>query len=244
MASCDRERLEREVIAKMKLAQDASSRGDSSGTSLHPAECDVLRRFEFAPTFFGYKFSDRRSPLVRGHPWRHPSLDIFFVHLPGSAAAGYDASSSAARVAQASVPRLPFVSARAQKAFGRMNFMAHECFVPQQTDSTLAAHAVEQRGAEEPKGALPRCASYHSDRHCLQLQAFGPLHLWACAPAAASAYLSRCYGADWYNVAYRTFDHAVERKLTPQEQRRRVMLDDDMRRPALPLQPLPHFRIE
>ena len=249
MAAADRERLERQVIARMRPAAAAadSARGELSERADH---CDPYTRFEFIPTFFGYKFCDRSSPRVVGHPWRYPSVDIFFVLLPDDEIAG--ASSS-----RAAPVRLRFWGAQAQKCWGYMNFFAHEIFVPVQADAAAAATAVPAESAsagEMAKGeesesddndsaaTAPAPVRYESSRNTLQLYPFGSLQLYAPALPVVRAYLTRCYGADWNEVAYRIFDHSTERKFSKQERAVKVALTEQDRRPAQPTGPIPQFQ--
>jgi hypothetical protein len=282
MCEEDRERLEKEVIARMKnnnsedapttngdvdavqvasvsaaaasITAAAAERTPSHSTDSTAGVCDVLSSFEFLPTFFGYKFFSRSSPRVVGHPWRYPSVDIFFVRRSSKAAALQRDGSLSHRTPKAgAVPRLLFSSARAQKAWGHMNFFEHECFEdrtrvdmetqPATDSSAAAAGAVMNQScataaSESPVDSSPPLPSLTP---CLLLQRFGELHLPACAPLHAHAYLTRCYGDDWSRVAYRTFDHATETKLKGKQTR--VQLTEEMRQPAQPMGPLPRFVI-
>jgi hypothetical protein len=136
-----------------------------------------------------------------------------------------------------------------------MNFYEHECLeVPSTAD------VEEQSGSEVDSSAATAGAAMNqsclaaasvpcpdpssppqSTLTPLPLQRFGELHLPACPPLHAHAYLTRCYGDDWSRVAYRTFDHATETKLKGKQTR--VQLTEEMRQPALPTGPLPRFFI-
>lgn len=259
MAATDRERLERQVIARMRPSAPAPAPASNPDTGPAPtpasaaggalvctSRCDPYARFEFIPTFFGYKFCDRSSPRVAGHPWRYPSVDIFFVLLP-------DAEADGASSGRAAPARLRFWGAQAQKCWGYMNFFAHEIFVPVQADEDATAAASTSAGGmvggagngsedDESAPAAPPAVRYESGSNTLQLYPFGPLQLYGPALPVARAYLARCYGSDWNDVAYRIFDHSTERKFTKQERAVKVPLTEHDRRPAQPTGPIPEFQ--
>lgn len=265
----ERARLESEVIARVH--RHHQSEGDATGTPSAltltstpapppPASASrrcPLSRFEFLPTFFGFKFCDRSSPLVPGHPWRYPSVDIFFVDLPkpmtsvAAAAATPAATSSAASLPVSSSPRLPFSSARAQKCWGHMNWRANEVLqAPQLVEVEYVGRPVDGCSEEdEPEEVSPRSHYVFSpSRAHLELHPFGAesaaglLHLFAPPRAHIAAYLTRCYGGDWPTAAYRIFDHATERKHDAATRKVRVLLQTDDRRPANTKGPLTNLR--
>jgi hypothetical protein len=245
------------IAAASITAAAAQGLAPSQSTASTAGVCDVLSSFEFLPTFFGFKFFSRSSPLVAGHPWRYPSVDIFFVRRSSMAAVMQGDGSLSHRTPKAgAVPRLLFSSARAQKAWGHMNFFEHECLEVRSTEdekelpatgsSAATAGAVINQSCVAAVSVLPpvdpSSSTLPSLNPCLPLQRFGELHLPACAPLHAHAYLTRCYGDDWSRVAYRTFDHATETKIKGKQ--KRVQLTEEMRQPALPTGPLPRFVIE
>jgi len=58
--------------------------------------------------------------------------------------------------------------------------------------------------------------------------------LWVRVPSPPEQVLTRHFGADWNEIAYRTYDHTKEESLTPFM----VQLTDEDRKPALPYKPL------
>lgn len=253
---CDRERLQKLVIDVVQAHQQEEGAGpceasdsdnNSSPPPSHPCSstrcsCCPLSGLEFFPTFFGWKLCERDAPRVPGHPWRYPAVDLFFVHKPSepketacAACSSSDDELDWSRPAKksASRQRLILSSARAQKCWGNMNFFADEILGPSPSaDATaLPAPATNTHNSALP-ASTPSAAPSSS---ALQLYPFGPLHLYGPPLADARAYLSRCYGADWPDVAYRIFDHAREVKHSPEERRRKVPLTEQDRLPAQPV---------
>lgn len=73
------------------------------------------------------------------------------------------------------------------------------------------------------------CYSYISDLFPLNTYKFGSYHI--AGPKNGKAYLSRCYGSDWAEIAYMMYDHENEK---PRE-KIRVNLTDADRVPAYPI---------
>jgi hypothetical protein len=217
----------------------------------------ILSRFEFQSTYFGYKFCDRSSPLVKGHAWRYPSVDIFFVQLPdaipipiSSADGDVDSALAAASV---SSPRLVFSASRAQKCWGYMNWRANEVLQEPQIVDATAGERSEQSNLKKEDGddaseddelpSPPRHSLvYSSSRTRLELHRFGSLSLYCPSIGSTSAYLTRSYGDDWSTVAYRIFDHANEKKHNAATQKVRVQLLPADLLPAQTSGPLPEMR--
>jgi hypothetical protein len=171
-------------LADLSCLGDALDRARASGISSH---------FEFIPTFFGFKFCDVRCPRVGSHPWRYPAIDIFLVNAPTSFP-----------LPVATVHRVPFASAKAQKAWGRMAFQLHEL-----------GH-VDESGFQL----------------CLPRVSFGPLQLPAPLSQHAHTYVTRGYGEDCLDIAYRMYDHEHERFFSVSERAVRITLTAQERTPV------------
>jgi hypothetical protein len=241
MFACDRERLQRDVIDRVhrhhptaNATAAACASAGASSSDVVVGQC-VLSRFEFVPTYFGWKFCDRSSPRIGGHAWRYPSVDIFFVDLPAvPRVSSHQTSDHAAIPSIPSMPlqRLIFSSDRAQRCWGNMNWFAHEILQPPEVVDAASAGASRAAGScslefssdDEDSSASAPSHAYSSTRTTLRLYPFAGLHLYAAPHSAVSAYLTRCYGSDWSTVAYRIFDHAREKKYDRAEQRVRITL--------------------
>lgn len=74
----------------------------------------------------------------------------------------------------------------------------------------------------------PKETLYVKEIKNAKLMKFGDLEIWV--PSRPKAILTRHFGADWNDVAYREYDHTKEESMTPF----RVKLTDKDRKPALP----------
>lgn len=232
MFKCDSERLEREVIQHVHRHQAGAGKG---ADEWRPSASCALSRFEFVRTFFGWKWVDRSSPMIPGHPWRYPAVDIFFVDLPSAVRV----RASSGEPQPPSPQRLIFSAERAQRCWGALNFYAHEVLMPREPvgshaeDTPLDSDDSADELAVDAASTSPATfLAYSSSRVSLELHPFGPLHLFALRSTLLPAYLTRCYGSDWNSVAYRIFDHAREQKHDRRTQRVRVALTDQDRIPA------------
>ena len=79
----------------------------------------------------------------------------------------------------------------------------------------------------------PSCYFTDTEFFLTKMYGFGPLRLFG--PASTKDYFDRCYGTDWNEFTYTTYDHSTETYLGEGS---KVALTEEGRRPSLPSKPL------